>query len=145
MKFRRIAPESWIILFVGMLDLVTTLVWIGRHGAREANPIFQRYLEGGVAGFVLAKLACLLAPIFILEFARRRRPQFTLWASRFAIAAYLLFYAVGVVRLNMQSFRPRSPELASAVVLYGINDQYVSRAEWMITHPQPRKSTKVGY
>src|SRR2546421_4139095 len=76
-KSRRVAPESWIILVVGMLDMVTTLVWIDRHGAREANPIFQSYLQLGVPAFIVAKISLLVAPICLLEYARRHRPRFT--------------------------------------------------------------------
>ena len=136
MKYRRIAPESWIILTVGMIDLVTTLILIGTHGAREANPIFQRYLEHGVADFVLAKLALLLGPLFILEFARRQRPRFTSLASRFAIAAYLVIYVVGIARLNPQVFRANHAQLAAVGVLDGIKDEYVDRAAWLIVHPR---------
>src|ERR1041384_3513719 len=133
-KHRRIATETWIILIVGMLDLATTLIWVGMHGASEANPIFQTYLDHGVAGFIIAKLACLLGPLYILEVARRRRPQFTLWASRLAIACYVLFYAVGVARLNPQVFRTNHTQMATIGPLDSIRDEYVERATQMITH-----------
>jgi hypothetical protein len=50
----------------------------------------------------------LLCPVFLLEWARRRRPLFATWGSRFAIAAYLSLYLVGVVKLNPQFLDPGS-------------------------------------
>lgn len=92
--------ESFIIIAIGAIDLVTTLWWVSTHGAEEANPLFRHYLEMGPAIFATMKMLMLLAPVFLLEWARRRRPAFTRFAARFAIMAYVGIYAVGVSRLN---------------------------------------------
>jgi len=82
-----------------MVDLVTTLIMV-QKGAWEGNPIFEYYLAKGVPWFILMKSIFILAPIFLLELARRHRPVFTQWASRVAILAYLGLYVIGVMHLN---------------------------------------------
>lgn len=95
----KISRESVIIAMIGLVDLVTTLILVQR-GAWEGNPIFEYYLAKGVLWFVLMKSIFILAPIFLLELARRHRPVFTQWASRVAIIAYLGLYVAGVMHLN---------------------------------------------
>lgn len=96
----KIAKESWVILAIGVADLITTIIFIKHQGAEEANPLFRRYWEMGVLTFVAAKIALLVGPLCILEWARRRNPAFVSWALRTAIAGYLMMYGVGVARLN---------------------------------------------
>jgi hypothetical protein len=96
----KIAKETWIILAIGLADLGTTILFIQHHGAEEANPIFRRYWEMGLAVFVCAKVALLLGPLYVLEWARLRNPHFVSWALRSAIVAYVLMYGVGYYRLN---------------------------------------------
>jgi hypothetical protein len=108
----KIAKETWIILAIGLADLATTIIFIQQHGAQEANPLFKRYWEMGLAAFVAAKFALLVGPLYVLEWARPRNPRFVSWALRSAIVAYLMMYGVGYVRLN---HRPRvEPEIAYA-------------------------------
>jgi hypothetical protein len=104
----KISKESWVIVTLGVADLVSTLVWVDHHGAREANPLFARYLEMGPLWFSLMKGVLIACPILILEWARQRRPRFTRYASRFAIAAYLGMYGVGFYRLNHETLRPQA-------------------------------------
>ena len=108
-----VAPESIIIFCIGIADLITTLVWVHRHGAEEGNPIFRAYLAMGPVWFALAKIVMLICPIAILELANRRRPRTGRWGSRFAIAAYVAFYVVGVFRLNPDLLRPQPRHDAS--------------------------------
>jgi hypothetical protein len=96
----KIARESWLILVIGLADLVTTIVFIRAHGAQEANPLFRRYWEMSPAAFVVAKLMLLAGPLAILEWARRRNPRFVMFALRTAIAGYVVMYGVGYYRLN---------------------------------------------
>lgn len=96
----KIARESWIIATIGLADLVTTIVFIRHHGAQEANPVFRRFWEMGLIAFILAKLACLIGPIYVLEWARTRSTQFVKLASRAVIFAYLIMYGIGVAHLN---------------------------------------------
>ena len=76
----KIAKESWIIMAIGLADLITTIIFIQNHGAEEANPLFRRYWEMGLMAFILAKLALLVGPLWVLEWARKRNPAFVSWA-----------------------------------------------------------------
>jgi hypothetical protein len=96
----KIARESWIIAAIGIADLITTILFIRHHGAEEANPLFRHFWEMGLPAFILAKLACVVGPLCILEWARQRRGQFVTLASRSVIAAYLVLYCLGVSQLN---------------------------------------------
>ncbi len=96
----KIAKETWIILAIGLADLVTTILFIRYHGAQEANPLFKRYWEMGIAAFVGAKVAMLIGPLSVLEWARRRNPRFVSLALRSAIVGYVGMYGVGYARLN---------------------------------------------
>jgi hypothetical protein len=108
----KIARESIYIALIGLADLVTTLLWVHNRGASEGNPVFSQYLRMGFGWFVLMKLILLACPLFLLEFARQRRPQFTLRASRFAIGAYCGLYIVGFLHLNPNAIHPTSAEAA---------------------------------
>ena len=110
----KLSRESWIILAIGILDLVTTLMWVN-DGAHEANPIFQYYLAMGAGWFVLAKFVCLLCPILLFEFAQIHRRQFALKGARIAIAGYLVMYMVGVAKLNPELLSYQKPR-ASAML-----------------------------
>lgn len=103
--------ESILLFVIGLADLFTTLNWVNNQGAQEANPIFRFYLSMGPIWFSAMKLICLIAPIFLLEWAARRRPCFTRWASRCAILCYMGMYTVGVLRLN--------PHLLSNLIVTG--------------------------
>ena len=96
----KISKETWIIMAIGVADLTTTILFIKNHGAEEANPLFKHYWEMGLAAFILAKMALLVGPLSVLEWARVKRPQFVNWALRGAIVAYLVMYGIGFVRLN---------------------------------------------
>src|SRR5438552_9082356 len=91
----KLSRESLILLIVGLVDLLTTLVWVSHHGAQEGNPIFSYYLTMGPLWFIAMKMVCLLCPILIFEWARNHRPRVARVGARIAIAGYLLFYVVG--------------------------------------------------
>jgi hypothetical protein len=100
----RIARETWVILGIGLADLITTIVFIQNDGAQEANPLFRSFLEMGLLAFIMAKIICLGGPLLVLEWARTRRPRFTIVASRSVILVYLLMYGVGTYRANAEAY-----------------------------------------
>lgn len=100
-----LSRASLVIAGIGIADLVSTLLLRSNFGAAEANPLFRWYLEWGVGWFVVTKLTLVAAPIFLLEYARARKPRFTVNAMRLVVAAYVMLYVVGVARLN--TARPR--------------------------------------
>src|SRR5437764_153463 len=108
----KIAKETWVIMAIGLADLATTILFIQHHGAEEANPLFKHYWKMGLAVFIGAKVALLVGPLSILEWARQHRPQFVSWALRAGIAAYLVMYGVGYVRLSHTFANPEDAEFA---------------------------------
>ncbi|HZT44252.1 MAG TPA: DUF5658 family protein [Chthonomonadaceae bacterium] len=118
MRSQKIAWETWIIAAIALADLVTTIIFIQNHGAQEANPVFRRYWDMGLGAFVLAKSICVVGPLFILEWARRRKPLLVTWALRVAIVGYLGLYGMGLLRLNDVSYdalmRDASPMIVNA-------------------------------
>lgn len=104
----KLSWESIVLFAIGVADLATTLVWVNIHGASEGNPVFAHYLSMGPVTFAMMKLVMLCAPLFLLEWARTHRPLFTRRAARFAIAAYLALYCVGVVKLNARYFATKT-------------------------------------
>lgn len=99
----RIARESWIITAICIADLITTLWFVGIHGAGEANPIMRFFLLQGVIAFILAKCLLFVGPLVILEWARCQRPVFVRSMLRVAIAGYIGMYGVGVWKINAQA------------------------------------------
>jgi hypothetical protein len=125
----KLSRESVIIFCVGAADLATTLLWTHTHGAEEGNPLFAHYLAMGPFVFAVVKLVMLAAPIFLLEWARNHRPVFTMRAARFGIAAYLVLYGVGVIRLNGEHSASREDlqRVAMAELPYPLGTDLASR------------------
>ncbi len=96
----KLAKETWIIMGIGVADLATTIIFIRQHGAVEANPLFKHYWEMGLVFFIAAKMALLVAPLSLLEWARLHKPRFVSYALRCAIVAYIVMYGIGFVKLN---------------------------------------------
>src|SRR5438105_4799477 len=133
----RISKEGVVIGVVGLADLGATVLWIKQHGAAEANPVFAHYLAMGFGWFIAMKVLCLAAPIFLLEWARIRRPRFTLIASRFAICAYICMYCIGFMRLNGALFAEPAAE-ASITSKSATRLQFIISEAWLRRHPMVR-------
>ena len=101
----KLAKETYILIAIGIADLISTIFFIQRHGASEANPIFRHYWDMGLPIFITAKIALMACPLLILEWARRTKPRLVARGLRCAIAGYVILYGVGVARLNIQSAR----------------------------------------
>lgn len=97
----RLARETWLLLAVGLADLVSTLVLMRAGLVQEANPIMAWYLvHFGVWAFCAAKTTMLVCPLVMLEWVRRIKPYLGLWALRIALVGYLLVYLGVVWRAN---------------------------------------------
>ena len=107
---------------IGLADLGSTIVFIERHGAQEANPIFRHFWEMGLGAFIVAKLVCLIGPLLVMEWARQRHPRFVAGALRIAILGYLALYGVGVLHLN---------RTAKADIPLAANDPSALRQEYL--------------
>lgn len=106
---RLISRESWIIAAICVADLVSTLIFVHHHGAKEGNPLMDFYLQKGVIPFILAKCTMFVLPIAIIEWARRHNPAFVRRMARFAIAAYIGLYVVVVAKENFLHALPPQP------------------------------------
>ena len=114
---QKIAPESYVLAGVCLLDLLTTLFWVSYRDAAEGNPIMAFYLHhGGTPAFIAAKVVLCAPPLFIAEWARRMRPRFVRSMLRLGIIAYLALYGAGVAQLNQEPpASPAAPPAPAAV------------------------------
>lgn len=97
----RMAKETWLILLIGLADLGSTVYLVRRGLALEANPIMAWYLLNyGILVFGMAKLALLIAPLVILEWARKVKPVIGYMGLRIALVGYVIMYIGVVLQLN---------------------------------------------
>ena len=99
----KMARESWLLAGICLLDLATTLWLVHRYGAIEANSLMRYYLHLGYLPFVAVKMLLVAGPLCVLEWARRRRPQFVTAMLRVAVVLYVALYASVVWRVNGRS------------------------------------------
>lgn len=131
-----ISRESWIIAAICVADLVSTLIFVHHHGAREGNPLMDFYLQKGVVPFILAKCTMFLLPIAIIEWARRHNPDFVRRMARFAIAAYIGLYVVVVAKENI--LRPVPPQPVPPAVMSFYGPEYGRRLHGILPPPRLR-------
>ena len=120
----KLSRESWILLILGTADLVTTILWIERGMAQEANPLFHYFWQQGLPAFIAAKYVFLLGPILFLEWARWHRPRFALMALRTGALAYVVLYVGGVASINSAQAQPL--EEASPSMLIEVSSKSAS-------------------
>jgi hypothetical protein len=89
--------ESVIFATICITDLCTTLFWVHVGVAKEANPLLAGFLQQGDLSFCLVKLISFVPMLLLSAWYRMYNPHFIAVALRFAIAAYLLIYLIGVV------------------------------------------------
>jgi len=111
----RCIKQTLVLAGIGLLDLVSTLWFLHRHGAAEANPLMAYFLAKGTLAFALAKFGFLAVPLAVLEWAGRRQPAFVRRAANIAIISYVTLYFWGVARINVvPSPSGTSPQLQAA-------------------------------
>lgn len=96
----RVPFSTACLLGLGTIDLVTSLIWL-HLGYQEGNPFFRALARHGSVVFALGKLAMLLGPVLLLEYARRTHPKSAEQGTWIAFAAYLLLYALHLRRLAL--------------------------------------------
>lgn len=96
----RITRETWALALICAADMLLTAWLVGTGQAKEANPIMRFYLDLGTSVFVAMKTLLFIAPLFVLELIRQRRPRFVRALLRVGIALYLIIYCMGVLRVN---------------------------------------------
>lgn len=125
----KIARETWIVVVIGLADLISTIVFINHHGAQEANPLFRQYWEMGIGAFIAAKLTLLIGPLMMLEWARQRNPIFVQGALRITITGYLGLYSIGFLHLNRPA--EAAPKMNETSYVRPIHELVMSRAEFL--------------
>lgn len=96
-----LARETWIILFICLVDMLLTVWLLQTQRATEGNPLMAFYLDNGVWAMIGAKIVLVAMPIFVAEWARRHRPQFVHRALRFAIAVYVGLYLIAFMNAGI--------------------------------------------
>jgi hypothetical protein len=101
-KLPDVLPETTTVVVIGAVDLVTTLFWLARGEAFEANYLFNIILmDYGPFGFIVAKALLLALPLTVAELARKQNERFVRLALRVCIILYLGFYVMSFVNHNL--------------------------------------------
>lgn len=103
MKRSFVLPETTALVVIGAVDLLTTIFWIARGEAWEANYLFGIILRDyGPLGFIVAKALLLALPLTVAELARKQNEHFVRIALRVGIVAYLFLYIRSFVLANLR-------------------------------------------
>jgi Domain of unknown function (DUF5658) len=90
---RRAAEKEALILgAICMLDMYTTLFWVLRGDATEANPLLSWTFERHSVVFVLIKSASCVPALLLAPKLAQTQPKFTVWLLRGVIVFYLYYY-----------------------------------------------------
>lgn len=100
-KRLNLAMETCILLAICLVDLVSTIWLVSTDRALEGNPIMAFYLQHSLCALVLAKVMIAGFAFFVVEWGRRRRPQFVRGLLRLAILAYISVYALGCLNQDL--------------------------------------------
>lgn len=84
--------ENVLLFWVCIADMLTTLYWVHKGIAVEANPIFAIWLAKGDGAFVCMKLISFMPLIAVSTYYKRSRPRLITNAMRFTIAVYISAY-----------------------------------------------------
>jgi len=100
-RTNRILPVNAALVVIGLIDLLTTLVWLHTGHAIEINPIMAAVLRAGVGVFVALKLFTLAAYVAVMEWYRRRRSaSFAYLVGRITLFSYAAIYALSFACVN---------------------------------------------
>lgn len=96
-----ITPVNALLFFVGLLDLLTTVIWLETGRIMEVNPIMAGVLKLGMTPFILVKMSTLVIYVGVMEWYRRRRnPAFARFMSYVALFGYIGIYTVSFYHVN---------------------------------------------
>ena len=102
---RLILPANALVVVLGLVDLITTVIWARAGLAVEFNPVMSFVLKAGIPTFVLVKVATLGAYLVVVEWYRRNRSERFARATGLAtLVAYLSLYVVSFCCVNHSFF-----------------------------------------
>ena len=102
---RLILPANASVAMLGLVDLVTTVVWLRAGLAVEFNPVMSFVLRAGIPTFVVVKLITLGSYVLVVEWYRRNRSERFARATGLAtLVAYLSLYVVSFCCVNHSFF-----------------------------------------
>jgi Domain of unknown function (DUF5658) len=96
----QLCKESKIVAGLCVADLISTVVFMERHGATEANAVMRFYLQYGMVAFIGAKCLLFVPALLMAEWYRQRNPRLITSTLRLVILLYVGLYGVGVYTLN---------------------------------------------
>lgn len=104
MQFRPrlpVLPVNLALVCVAILDLISTLVWLGAGLVVEVNPIMAAVLRFGIWAFVGVKVLTLGAYVLVLEWYRRyRSARWALVVGRITLVSYVVVYITSFLVVN---------------------------------------------
>ncbi len=93
LKMRRAAErETFVLLVISYVDMMTTLFWVLTGRATEANPFLQWTFDHHPVAFVIVKMLATLPAVYFAPKLAQKHPTFTIWLLRAVIAMYVLIY-----------------------------------------------------
>jgi len=97
----RLCTESLILIVICVVDMAATLFFVLTGLAVEQNPIMAACINHSPLTFVLVKLVSFVPFVAAVELYRRKNPGFARAVCRWAIAVYLVTFAVLTLGTNM--------------------------------------------
>lgn len=105
----KISKYGKIVLFITLLDLLTTLIFINAGIGGEANLLLKLCFDkGGDIFFTVVKMLSVGVPVFFAELALKKswvRPKIVNICYVVVIIGYLTYYIAGTVIVNFSSIR----------------------------------------
>lgn len=96
-----VSGESLALIAVCSIDMILTIILLATGLAVEANPLMQRCFQISVAVFCVAKMVPLLVLVGLCEWQMRYNPVFVKRALKLGTAAYVGFYTIAVLMVNI--------------------------------------------
>ncbi len=97
----KVSWESLVLVFICLLDMLSTLYFVSAGRATEQNPLMAACINHGPALFVLVKMLSFVPFVIAIELYRRKNPSFARSVSRYAIAAYVVTFTVLTLGVNL--------------------------------------------
>lgn len=114
-KRSHVAAETYALLIICLLDLISTMWLITTNQAIEGNPIMAFYMCKGLGALIIAKILIDVFALFVIEWARRQSPHFVRGVLRFAIVAYVGMYMTFFFSSNILADRGPQPYFGAAI------------------------------